>query len=69
MTDHIVKKGDRVFVFGQTSMFEYRFDIANGNEMLDLFKVWQSNNISESTKDALRKSMRDKNQPPNPPRP
>jgi len=65
MTDHIVKQGDRVFVFGQTSMFEYRFDIVNGNELLDLFKVWQSNNIAESTKDALRKSMRDKNQPPN----
>jgi len=65
MTDHIVKQGDRVFVFGQTSMFEYRFDIVNGNELLDLFKVWQANNISEDTKDSLRKNMRDKNQPPN----
>lgn len=64
MTDYIVKQGDRVFVFGSTSMYEYRWEIANGNEMLDLFKVWQSDNLSEDIKDKLRQSMRDKNQPP-----
>lgn len=63
MTDHIVEKGDRVFVFGETSMFEYRWDVANENELLDLFKVWQSHNLSEDTKDALRKTMKDKNEP------
>jgi len=67
MTDYIVKQGDRVFVFGSTSMYEYRWEIANGNEMLDLFKVWQSDNLSEDIKDKLRQSMRDKNQP-QPPR-
>lgn len=67
MTDYIVKQGDRVFVFGSTSMYEYRWEMANGNEMLDLFKVWQSDNLSEDIKDKLRQSMRDKNQP-QPPR-
>lgn len=67
MTDYIIKQGDRVFVFGSTSMYEYRWEIANGNEMLDLFKVWQSDNLSEDIKDKLRQSMRDKNQP-QPPR-
>jgi len=61
MTDYIVKEGDKVYVFGSTSMFEYRWTNVDGNELLDLFKVWQADFITEDTKDKLRESTKDKN--------
>ena len=62
MTDHIVKEGDKVYVFGSTSMYEYRWINVNGNELLDLFKVWQSSFITEKIKDRLRESTKGINQ-------
>ncbi len=62
MTDYIVKEGDKVYVFGSTSMYEYRWINVNGNELLDLFKVWQSNFITEKIKDRLRVATKETNQ-------
>jgi len=62
MTDHIIKEGDKVYVFGSTSMYEYRWINVNGNELLDLFKVWQANFITEKIKDRLRVATKGINQ-------
>ena len=63
MTDHIVKDGDKVYVFGATSMYEYRWNDVNGVELLDLWKVWQSSFVSEDIKDKLREDTKEKNKP------
>ncbi len=63
MTDHIVKDGDKVYVFGLTSMYEYKWNNVDGNELLDLHKVWQADFISEEIKDKLREATKEKNKP------
>jgi len=61
MTDYIVKDGDKVFVFGQTSMTEYRFAIDDkGVEQLELFKIWQGKFAGEGDIDRLYEDMKDK---------
>ena len=63
MTDFIVKDGDRVFVFGNTSMFEYGFVKDNkGNEQLELYKIWQGKHASEVDRDRVRADMKATNQ-------
>ncbi len=71
MTDYIPNVGDRLFVFGSTSMFQYRVLRDNDdNDLLDLYKVWQANHLSEINKDNFRASMRKRNEaPPNRPIP
>lgn len=71
MTDYIPNVGDRLFVFGSTSMFQYRILKDNdGNDLLDLYKVWQARHITETNKDNFRVSMRARNElPPNRPNP
>ncbi len=63
MTEHIVKEGDRVYVFGNTSMYEYRWIDVDGNELLDLYKVWQADFLAEDIKDKLREDTKEKNKP------
>lgn len=59
MTDYVVKTGDRIFVFGQTSMTEYRFVTDNkGIEQLELFKVWQGKFAGEGDRDRLFNDMK-----------
>lgn len=63
MTDYIPNAGDRIFVFGSTSMFQYRVLTDNdNNDLLDLHKVWQARHVSEKNKDDLRASMRKRNE-------
>ncbi len=71
MTDYIPNVGDRIFVFGSTSMFQYRVLRDGGdNDLLDLYKVWQAGHLSEKAKDNFRASMRARNElPPNRPNP
>ncbi len=71
MTDYIPNAGDRLFVFGSTSMFQYRvLRDSDDNDLLDLYKVWQANHLSETNKDNFRSSMRTRNElPPNRPNP
>ncbi len=64
MTDYVINTGDRIFVFGQTSMTEYRFAIDNkGIEQLELFKVWQGKFAGEGDIDRLHKDMIAKRNP------
>ncbi len=63
MTDYIPNSGDRLFVFGSTSMFQYRVLVDDdNNDLLDLYKVWQANHLSEINKDNFRASMRARNE-------
>jgi len=59
MTDYIARDKDRVFVFGATSMFEYRIEVDDDdNELLDLYKIWQAGYLSEKNKDDIRASLK-----------
>ena len=63
MTDYIPNVGDRLFVFGSTSMFQYKvLTDDDNNDLLDLHKVWQAGHVSETNKDNLRSSMRKRNE-------
>jgi len=65
MTDHVVKENDRVFVFGITSMFEYRFNRDNkGNEQLQLHKVWQADYADNKLRDRVHTDMQKKSKRP-----
>lgn len=60
--DFTIVEGDRVFIFGFNKMYEYRWNITkSGNELLDLFKEWEGDDITEDTKDILRQNMKEKN--------
>ena len=57
-----IVNGDRVFIFSDDKMFEYRWNIDNnGNELLDLFKAWEGDDVTEDIKDALRQTIKEKN--------
>jgi len=61
MTDYIIKDGDRVFAFGQTSMTEYRFNTdKKGMEQLELHKIWQGKFASDVDRERLFKDLKDK---------
>lgn len=61
MTDYIINATDRVFVFGQTSMTEYRFAVdEKGVEQLELFKIWQGKFVGEGDIDRLHEDMKEK---------
>ena len=63
MTDYIPNVGDRIFVFGSTSMFQYRvLTDDDNNDLLDLYKVWQARHVGEKNKDDFRSSMRIRNE-------
>jgi len=60
--DYTIVVGDRVFIFGFNKMYEYRWNITNsGNELLDLFKEWEGDDVTEDTKDILRQNIKEKN--------
>ncbi len=61
MTDVIVHDGDRVFVFGNTNMLEYRFNTdVKGLEQLELYKVWQADFADDNLRDKIHQDMKDK---------
>jgi len=61
MTDFVVKDGDRIFAFGQTSMTEWRFNTDDkGVEQLELFKIWQGRFAGEGDIDRLHDDMKEK---------
>ena len=60
--DFTIVNGDRVFIFSDNKMYEYRWNVTiSGNELLDLFKEWEGDDITEDTKDILRQNIKEIN--------
>lgn len=58
--DYMILRGDRIFVFGDVGMFEYRWNMVGGNELLELHKQWKASDLSEEIKDKLRGTLKEK---------